>query len=196
MPSFNDLDIEDRIALTEETIRTKATLFSRWENLYSDRASGWNRRAAVAAGMLTDCPSVVDMGCGHMTLEHYLAPGTCYLPVDVVRRDDRTIVVDFNRAPPPSLAAHAAASLGLLEYLHDEGEFLGKLHSSYRILVSSYHPVRDLDLLKQRRAHAWVNDHSFDRMEELFRANGWNPAETRCLDGGQVLWKLKRICGG
>jgi hypothetical protein len=196
MSSFYDLDIEDRIALTEDAIENKATMMCRWENLYSERASGWDRRAAIAAGLLADCPSVADMGCGHMSLERYLAPTTSYLPVDVVRRDERTIIVDFNHAPPPLLAAHAAACLGLLEYLHDVEGFLGNLHAGYQILVLSYNPVRDHNLLKQRRAHAWVNDHSVDQMEALFEASNWTAAEAVSLDGHQMLWKLRRVDRG
>jgi len=196
MQSFFDLDIEDRIALTEDAIEQKATVMCRWENLYSDRASGWNHRAAIAAGMLMDCQSVADMGCGHMTLERYLAPATRYLPVDVVRRDERTNVVDFNHAPPPLLATHAAACLGLLEYLHDVEGFLGKLHTGYPVVVLSYNLANGHILLKQRRAHAWVNDYSVDQMAALFEATGWEATEALSLDGHQMLWKLKRVWEG
>src|SRR5579863_4227954 len=193
MPSFYDLDAESRIALTEEAIKSKSTVMFRWENLYSDKAVGWERRAEIAAGMLADCPSVADMGCGRMTLERYLAPATRYLPVDVVRRDDRTVVVDFNRAPPPLLGAHAAACLGLLEYLHDPEGFLGRLHAGYQILVLSYNVLRDPTLRKQRREHAWVNDYTAIDMMALFAANGWEPADSVSLGGQQMLWKLRRL---
>jgi len=196
MPSFYDLDAKDRIALTEDAIEKRVTLMCRWENLYSERASGWDRRAAIAAGMLTDCPSVADLGCGHMSLERYLAPTARYLPVDVVRRDERTIIVDFNHAPPPLPAAHAAACLGLLEYLHDVAGFLGHLRTGYQILVLSYNPAHDHSLLQQRRAHAWVNDHSIDQIEALFEADGWAAAEAVSLGGHQMLWKLRRVGEG
>jgi hypothetical protein len=193
--SFYDLDMEDRIALTEGAIEKRATLMRRWETLHIERASGWDRRASIAAGMLTDCPSVADMGCGHMTLERYLSPGTRYLPVDVVRRDKRTIVVDFNRVPPPLLEAHTAVCLGLLEYLYDVEGFLDKLRAGYQILVVSYNPAYDHSLLKHRRAHAWVNDYAVGQIEALFDANGWEAAEALCLDGHQMLWKLTRVGG-
>ena len=67
--------------------------------LETPEAAGWSKRAALAAEFLGFARSVADLGCGTMTLERYLSEGTRYVPVDVCRRDERTIVCDFNVDP-------------------------------------------------------------------------------------------------
>ena len=170
----------------------KQTLMRRWDNLPLE-TSDWTVRALKAAAFLTDCEAVVDLGCGTMILERYLLPTTRYLPVDVVaHRDERTMIVDFNREAPPALDSNAAACLGLLEYLFDVKAFLGSLGQCYRILVVSYNPLEAGNSLTDRRSHAWVNDFPRDHLEELYAATGWEIVKTAQIREGEFLWRLER----
>jgi hypothetical protein len=127
----------ERVALTERARAQKKTLLQRWTALGDAEAHPWNARAALAADFLGSAESVTDLGCGTMILERYLRNGVHYVPVDVCRRDDRAIVVDFNNEPIPSAGAEAAACLGLLEDLYDAPGFMTSRTGLYRTSVVS-----------------------------------------------------------
>jgi hypothetical protein len=190
MKSFYDLDESARVALCEQVIAEKRTLSERWERLAVESTNGWSSRAGAAAELLVDCPEVADLGCGMMALEKLLPSNTRYIPVDVVKRDDRTIVVDFNKDPPPPTSARAAVCLGLLPYLHDVRRFMVSLKNQYSVVVVSYNPIEFSNSVTQRRSHGWVNDYSWIELESLFKAAGWNISTANNLDGQQVLWRL------
>jgi hypothetical protein len=193
MKSFYDMEVAERIALTEQAMAEKQTLMRRWSNLPMETTSDWTARAAKAAALLADCEAVVDLGCGTMNLKRYLSSTTHYLPVDVVaHRDEQTMVVDFNREAPPALDSNAAACLGLLEYLYNVKEFLESLAKCYRILVVSYNPFEAGDSLAHRRSHAWVNDFPRQRLEELYVATGWEIIRTDQILKCEFLWRLER----
>ncbi len=121
-----------------------------------------------------------------MQLEPYLAEGVRYVPVDVVARDARTLVVDLNREAPPALDVEGWSTIGLLEYLYDVPALLSALSGT---LVATYNPV---DLSEQnRRGHAWVNDWSTAEVEGLFRDANWTVVESETF-GVQQIWKLSR----
>lgn len=189
---FYELSDEERIELTRRAMTERRTVIERWSALEQTEAAPWSERAAAAAEFLSGCASVADLGCGTMTLKRHLAPGTRYVPVDVVARDADTMVVDLNREPLPALAVEGTAALGLLEYLFDVPALFRQLSG---VVVTSYNPV-DLghagpDEQADRRRHAWVNDYSTGQLEALFGEAGWSVADRRTL-GGQRIWKLLR----
>jgi hypothetical protein len=122
-------------------IANNQTDLERWRNPAQLEASG-NRRAQLAADLIPAGAVVLDLGCGCMALERLLPPACTYLPCDVVRRDDRTIVCDFNAGEFPELgpATHIAI-LGVVEYLHDVPSFLRTLRACDRPIILSYSPT-------------------------------------------------------
>lgn len=190
MQPFYDRSEEDRVALTEKAMAEQRTVLERWRALADPEAEGWNARAALAAAWLTQQDSVLDLGCGTMTLERYLQAGTRYYPSDVAVRDARTIVVDYNVQPPPHVDAKAVAILGVLEYLFDPLSFLRALSAQYSICVVSYCVTDAPKPLTPRRSHAWVND--FDRagIEHLFELASWDIHKFQMIDDLQGLWRL------
>jgi hypothetical protein len=191
MSDFYDLQPAERVALTDEAMREKRTLLRRWSTLERERTDDWSPRAAAAALMLTDCLAVVDFGCGTMNLERHLSPSVRYLPVDVVKRDERTVIVDFNVDPLPVLESDAAACLGLIEYLYDVPGFLRSLALGYKIAVLSYNPDSGPDSWFQRRSDAWVNDYSQADMEAMILESGWRIASHAQIER-QLLWRIER----
>ncbi|NLH83282.1 MAG: class I SAM-dependent methyltransferase [Phyllobacteriaceae bacterium] len=190
MIPFYDLSLTDRVALTETAFREKRTLIERWRALEPSEAQPWNRRAAKAAEFLQDQPSVADFGCGTMNLEHHLRPDQIYVPLDVVARDDRTLVCDLNLQPPPETGATAAAFLGVLEYLFDPPGVLQEIARRYRVLVVSYCITDAPNAPTDRRQHAWVNDFSEADILNLFERSGWRPEQSGMIDQMQKLWRL------
>ena len=189
---FYDLDETSRLALTYSAIATRGTVLSRWQALGVAEAGDWDARAATAASMLNGCACVVDLGCGTMSLERYLSKGTEYRPVDVVARDRRTTVVDFNRAEL-GVDGEAAASLGLLEYILDVNDLVRQCRGRFRVLVVTYNCMRPGDSLRKRRGHAWVNDLTEEQLEAIFRMQGFSVDEKVALENSehaQFMWKL------
>jgi hypothetical protein len=188
---FYDLSEKDRIALTQQAIEQRRTVIERWSGLAKTETHTWSARAAEAAKLLAMHTGVADMGCGTMTLEQHLPAATKYYPVDVVARDQRTVVCDFNDQPPPATEASAVACLGLLEYLFDVPQFLRQLAQIYAACAVSYNPLKASDSIELRRSHAWVSDYSLEALEAEFVRAGWRIISSKPLAGGQILWSLQ-----
>lgn len=183
---FQDLSKAERVALVRRAVAERRSLIERWAALTMPEAAPWERRAAIVGPLLADCDSVADLGCGVMLLRGHLRPGTRYVPVDIVARDQDTVVVDLNRQPPPKLDVDGWAAVGLLEYLFDVPALLLELSGT---LVTSYNVT---DLTNQDRlSNAWVNDYDTAGLEAVFADTGWTIVARETL-GRQRIWKLTR----
>jgi tetratricopeptide (TPR) repeat protein len=183
----------------------------RWSNA-ANLDPAWNERARLAADFIPAGASVLDLGCGRMALEGYLPPGCRYTPCDIVRRDERTLLCDFNEQPVPRApdATHVAA-LGVLEYVHDWRNFLRQLRSFGLPVVLSYCPT-DFTAHLDRKALGWINHISLQELCAGFAEAGFHlqtslrpdsnqvllrivPAETRLLVRRRVLVMSYKNCG-
>jgi hypothetical protein len=63
---------------------------------------------ANAADYIPAAAVVLDLGCGGMALEGFLPNGCRYIPCDVGRRDERTVICDFNAGQFPDAEAEEA----------------------------------------------------------------------------------------
>lgn len=160
-----------------------------WKHLPRRKAESWYARAAFASSKLTEVDGVADMGCGWMTLERYLAPGVKYIPVDLVKRDARTVVCDFDKQAPPDTGVSAAACLGLLGYLRDPQAFMAGLSRNYRYAFVSY---KASDLARTtRRPPGYTTALSSSACEEMFAAAGWKVEERYIAPRApQMMWLL------
>jgi hypothetical protein len=149
-----------------------------WAAIAEDKSEIWARRAAFVAERLGAVDGVADMGCGLMTLERYLAPGTLYVPVDLVARDERTIVCDFNSEPPPATGMPAATCLGLLGYLDDPERFLSALADLHQIAFVTYKATDAPGARADRRAMGMRTDFSTAAMEQMLVRTGWTIASS------------------
>ena len=181
---FYDMTQDQRVALVTRAVAERRTVFERWNDLGVPEASPWSARSVAAARLLDGCRSVADLGCGLMGLRAHLAPGTRYVPVDVVSRSADTVVVDLNSSALPVLDVQGFALLGLIEYLFDVPGLLRQLHGT---VVVSYNPLLDDGL--ERMAHAWVNAYDVGGLEALFRDSGWVISERLAL-GREQIWRL------
>ena len=186
---FYDLDAAQRRELTAAAVAERRTLLERWKHIDQEGTAAWDERAGVAASMLDDVASVLDLGCGLMYLERHLREGVRYLPVDVVARDGRTILVDLNVTPLPALDADCAVALGLLEYLHNVPGLLREM-AKYRRVVVSYSPMEKLPDLAERQAHAWVSHLSESALEAAFADTGLVVLDCREFRDVQTIWSL------
>lgn len=185
--------VDQRIAGTETLRAKQATDIQRWRNVHTESDERWDGRARLAATLISDQPSVVDLGCGSMLIEQYLENGVRYVPIDVVRRDARTIVWDLNARPgrlPSEAEASCVVALGLLEYMHDIPTVLLNLAGRFGCVVCSYLPTDTTPSVEQRRATGWVSDYSIDELENAFAAAGLAIERKEIYRGKTHLWRL------
>jgi polysaccharide pyruvyl transferase WcaK-like protein len=186
--AFSRLSPEERRALTLRSVEQRTPLLMRWQHT-SESWKEWSKRAALAADWLRDARTVADLGCGGMTLERYLAPWQQYVPVDVVARDERTIVLDLNRDELARVDAEACAMLGVMEYLFDVPAVLVKLRGAFTRSIVSYNVRADGDT-DRRLENGWVNHFGYDELCRAFRESGLTVARERLVDGSEFLFEL------
>jgi hypothetical protein len=102
--------------------------------------------------------TVVDFGCGEMWLEKCLKPLHKYVPLDMIRRDERTIVHDFRSTPLPNIRGDVAFLSGILEYLPNPEQFLVYLSSmGFSRIVMSYCTTEKFSDFGQRNDFGWIS---------------------------------------
>lgn len=129
----------------------------------------WELRNKLIASYINIPGIVADFGCGKMTLEKYLKPNNSYLPIDVHRRDNRTIVFDVNRHSLPSINADIAVCSGFLEYVVDLRQFVHSIQNCrFKMFIMSYCTTNDFPDLRKRRSLNWVSHLSISDILYLF----------------------------
>lgn len=122
-----------------------------------------------------------------MALERSLPAGCTYQPCDVVARDERTLVCDFNAGEfPENVDCDIVFALGVLEYLADIPAFLAKLRALGKPAVLTY-SVTDRDGPRDRRALGWANDHTQAEILSLLDMAGMPGFLGMFLENGQIL---------
>lgn len=140
----------------------------------------WAERARLAGEWLPDGAQVGDIGCGDMAVEDLLRGGS-YHPLDLVRRDHRTTVVDLNTAPIPEVflaRIDHALLLGVLEYLAKPEDVLRRLSDAGITLVCSYQ-LAEYSSREVRRREGWFHAYDAAGFPTLLRRCGFEIAATR-----------------
>lgn len=153
----------------------------------------WENRTRLAAEWLQNEKIVADIGCGLMALESFLPEQTIYLPMDVVRRDARTVVVDLNREPIPQFTCDAVVMLGVLEYIDDVEAVFDQLRRFPKTLISYNHiSVNDfLWKLGLRKKHVdWRNRNSKTSLRKLLAKAGLVIVRERSIRLGETLYEI------
>jgi hypothetical protein len=130
---------------------------------------GWKLRSARMARYIDRPGGVVDFGCGRMWLEQFLRPDSIYLPLDYIRRDARTIVVDLNAQRLPPLEAPIAVMSGVLEYVVDLDRLIRQMEQQpFTRIIASYNTRERVPSLVLRRALNWKSHAHLDELLLLF----------------------------
>jgi hypothetical protein len=150
----------------------------------------WERRSVKAADLIPLGSRVLDLSCGAMGLERHLPRGCRYMPCDLVRRDQRTIVCDFNKLElPPKQDATPVTMLGVLEFIYDWKEFLKRLREYDLPVVLSYCPA-DLTGELDRPAVGWVNHIPREELLAGFAEAGFTVRASIPVNSYQRLFRL------
>jgi hypothetical protein len=143
----------------------------------------WAERAKLVAEWLPEGAQVGDIGCGRMAVERLLRGGG-YHPLDLVRRDERTAVVDLNTAAiPDAFLARIdhATLLGVIEYLLRPEDLLRRLSTAGITLVCSYQ-LADFSSPEVRGHNGWFNAYDAAEFPRLLRRCGFEIAACRLHD--------------
>jgi len=148
-----------------------------------------SQRTKVAAAMIPSHSTVLDLGCGNMSIEKQLT--NCnYLPCDIVARDNRTIVCDFNKGVMPDKNdATIIVALEILEYIYDIRGFLKALHGYGLPVILSY-ITTDSGIYLNRADQGWVNGLSWNQLSQLLQQCSFNLLSANRIDGSQILLHL------
>jgi hypothetical protein len=154
----------------------------------------WERRTQLAAEWLQGDRVVADIGCGLMTLESWLPQSATYVPMDVVRRDARTILFDLNKGRIPAVACDAAVLLGVLEYADNLAAVLEQLQQFPKILLS-YNHISINDLLwkagLRTKRVTWRNRHTRHSLRRLLGSAGLRITRERTIRIGERLYEVR-----
>lgn len=169
---------------------TKTADIERWGD-NSNLSVEWDKRAELAAEWIPKNASILDIGCGRMAVEKVAAP-LHYFPVDIVARDERTIVVDLNLQSLPVERiqdANFATLLGVLEYLKHPEELLSLLAKIGIPAVCSYQ-LADFTNKETRTENGWFNSYTALDFACLIHHCGYKIVRSRKLDA-QGLYLLE-----
>jgi hypothetical protein len=187
---FASLPAAERVRLTRQARAADVPLVERWQQLDLAVSEDWLPRARLAANWLAEARSVADLGCGRMLLETCLGRDQNYVPVDFLPRDNRTMVVDFNKFPLPRIAATHFAGLGLLEYLYRLERFLRWLRAGFAGGVVSF-SCRSSAPRQRRLANGWVNHHTEPEIRALLQRSGFTVRDALEFRPAQLLFLLE-----
>jgi len=111
----------------------------RWKNKIN-LLGKWEKRARLTSKRIQPNEKVLDLGCGNMELESHLPKGCYYYPSDIVKRDSRTFICDYNKDPIPSCPdSNVTTILGVLEYIYRPKIFIDNVCRKSNKIIISYH---------------------------------------------------------
>jgi hypothetical protein len=141
-----------------------------WQKIATGGVPGWDVRNEVIAAAIPANSSVVDLGCGARTLQSHLRAGCTYRPFDFVRNSPSVEFCDCNAGIYPHIenAVDYIVCSGLLEYIRDPREFLGRIAPLGRKICLSYNPVIPGETRRSRLAKRWVNHITQTELEQIF----------------------------
>ncbi len=160
--------------------------FDRWRNL-DNFLLEWDQRAEIASRWIPPGTTVLDIGCGRMSLERYLAAGCKYVPCDLFPRDERTLICNLNTDPIPAVqGVNVISALGVTEYLTDPAAFYRGVRQFGVPFINSYHPVLERHPL-DRKANGWVNALTFSDWFLIADESGFRVQELTSVSAVQYL---------
>ncbi|WP_156034214.1 hypothetical protein [Bosea sp. 117] len=160
--------------MIKEAMDGGQTYFFRW--WYSDLFSTeWNHRTIRLFEFVRDrSKSVVEFGAGNEFLSNYIPNGIDYIPSDIFKRSDRTLVLDLNAAAEGEFpSADACIMSGVIEYVADPGRLLRLLSRKTKFAALSYNPAEDGHNVAVRQQKGWYHHHDLESFQQICLNSGW-----------------------
>ncbi len=145
----------------------------------------WVERSRLAASLVKDGASVLEIGVGTGVFRDLVSARTAYVGADLEPLDPATIPLDLDRDELPDRPFDYVVLLGVVTYLHRPGEAAGKICGvADRIVVSYCCRRAELtveDVRESRRSRGWLNDFTQAEFVALFARHGFELASSTPL---------------
>jgi hypothetical protein len=156
----------------------------RWGSPANYRAE-WGERSRIAAALVEDDTSVLEIGVGLGVFRDLVSARTTYVGADLEPLDTQTIRLDLDSDELPDRAFDYAVLLGVFGYLHRPEAAAKKICGIAGRIVVSYccrrGDVKADDVRESRRRRGWLNDFTQSEFVELFTRHGFELASCRAL---------------
>lgn len=154
--------------------QSKAADRSRWGHPSSYKAN-WSERSAIAACILPDGASILEIGVGAGHFREQVQNRCVYVGADLQPLDSITRMLNLDHDPLPQGGYDYIVSLGVFEYLHFPEVAAAKIAAGAANLVISYCCVRTehQDYGNARKLRGWVNSFAEDGFTSLFEQHGY-----------------------
>jgi hypothetical protein len=153
----------------------------------------WKNRIALMASYIDIPGSVADFGCGMMWLESFLKEDNSYIPIDYIKRDDRTIVLDLNNNSISQINADIAFLSGVLEYVKDPQKFIFELTDiGFKKIIISYCTLEKFGSISARSDINWVSHESIFSLLTMFTVR-YTLTAIDDVNGNTILAFTKKI---
>jgi hypothetical protein len=163
------------LRLVKEYIYAFRTLLLRgdrrhWVRVASGGVPHWDARNEMIAAAIPANSSVADLGCGPQTLRGHLKPGCIYKPFDQVRSSPSVGFIDINAGVYPRIddVVDYIVVSGVLEYIWNPRELLGRIAPLARRICLSYNVLAPRETRRSRLAKLWVNHLTQTELEQMF----------------------------
>jgi hypothetical protein len=167
----------------------------KWQRVAEQGPPPWDERNTIIARFVPPGSSVLDLGSGAQTLRKHLGPDCQYQPCDVVKISPDVLFCDFNRGIYPAVEKtyDCVVCSGILEYVRNPREFLGRVSSMGRLLLLSYNPRKKGESKFERMAKHWVNHLPNEELEKMFDELGlkWKLINTR--EPNEYLYSIEKV---
>lgn len=170
--------IRRRLSTVKNKIIPRTLLWK--DNEYFDPI--WKERIKKMSAYLGKEDKVVDLGCGMMWLKEYLDSSNVYVPVDYKKRDNQTLVCDFNKAEFPNEDADIYFVSGCMEYVEDYKWFVEKISEHTKRCVISYCTLDKYDDYNLRKSLMWKNHLKEEDVIKLFSDFGFSMKDINITD--------------
>ena len=165
-----------------------------YDNMIDFSFGRWDYRVQTVASCIgTDIKSVMDLGAGAMSLKKYLDSTVAYFPVDYCKRQENTIVCDFERREFPDKKADCIVASGILEYISDLDWFVEQICNHCEKAVISYISIEMMRDFSIRQHEGWRNNYSLVQLIRLFLKHQFVPASEKMCIGNDLILEFERI---
>lgn len=147
-----------------------------WNDL--EKTASWNRMKIRVKEISTWIDehdnSVIDYGAGEMFLKTLLANNVKYTPIDYIKRNEETMLVDLNDGLFPDIQSDVTVLSGILEFLTSTNKLLEHVcKRTKRKLILSYMTLDKFSNINDRRASAYINDYTEKDLIEKIEKHGF-----------------------
>jgi hypothetical protein len=167
----------------------KQSDINRWKEA-NELFEDWNERTALLARYVPSNSAVIEFGAGNMSLRNLLPDNCIYIPSDLVKRFEETVVCDLNGPIYIDLSPFDVAIFsGVLEYVFDIETVFEQLQKEIAHVLLSY-ACADI-CTHNRLGNGWLSDYTQDQLLTIFDRFGYQVVDKQEWRQ-QMIFNLKK----